>query len=311
MDDRTVNSALGAVIRRGGVAPTALLRQRGLDRATIEALVSTGRLRRLRKGWFSVAEASREVVDATRCGGALACVSALRQHGIWTVPTSTLHAVIPSGATAPGEMVSHRAEPGQPMDFCIEPIRDAIGRALRCLPFDEAVAAVDSALRLSGSLGWWFSRQDLVAVVAKLPRRYRRILDWVDPRAGSGLESIVRVRLRSIGIRTRPQVRVDHVGDVDLVVGDRLVIETDGKEHHLGAQFARDRHRDAELLRRGYLVLRLTWADVLFDWPRIEALILEVIRRGDHRGEVRRSAWIGDGSTAAAAGMSPRRTTPD
>jgi very-short-patch-repair endonuclease len=74
------------------------------------------------------------------------------------------------------------------------------------------------------------------------------------------------------------QLRIDRVGIVDLVVEDRLVIETDGREFHdTPAQFVEDRRRDRELAGHRYRVLRFTQQQVLHSWPECEAAILAAL----------------------------------
>lgn len=63
---------------------------------------------------------------------------------------------------------------------------------------------------------------------------------------------------------------------VDLLWRDgKVVVELDGPEHERGPNYAADRHRDYELLVAGYLVLRLTNAEVKLDIGRS----LEKVRR--------------------------------
>ena len=65
---------------------------------------------------------------------------------------------------------------------------------------------------------------------------------------------------------------------VDLVWSDgRVVIEFDGAEH-ARAKYRADRHRDYELLRAGYLVLRLVNEEVLEDAGRSLEKIRDVVR---------------------------------
>lgn len=44
----------------------------------------------------------------------------------------------------------------------------------------------------------------------------------------------MRLRLRRRKVELRTQVTIADVGRVDLLVGERLVIEVDSKEHHTG-----------------------------------------------------------------------------
>ena len=109
-----------------------------------------------------------------------------------------------------------------------------------------------------------------------------RIAGWCDAASQSGTETIARVGLRSRGIGVRSQVWIEGVGHVDLLVGDRLVVECDSAEFHDGYRSPNDYLRTQELIRRGYIVLRLTYRDVVHDWPRAEALILEIVRARRH-----------------------------
>ena len=99
----------------------------------------------------------------------------------------------------------------------------------------------------------------------------------------SGLETLVRLFLIRQRIRVRSQVRVAGVGHVDLVVGDRLVLELDGEEFHTGLAFEEDRRRDFALVQQGYLVLRITYRMIMQDWQRVADGILALVRRDEHR----------------------------
>lgn len=84
-----------------------------------------------------------------------------------------------------------------------------------------------------------------------------------DPLSQSGTESLVRVRLRRRGIRVQTQFRRRGVGRVDLLIGDRMVIECDSDEFHSGDEAQeRDYDRDLELIDGDFLVLRLRYRHV-------------------------------------------------
>ncbi|WP_291040750.1 DUF559 domain-containing protein [Herbiconiux sp.] len=141
------------------------------------------------------------------------------------------------------------------------------------------MATLDSVLHLGLS-----SRRRLEEVLRGLPVRYASLLDRADPRAESGLETHVRLLLRSVGIGVQLQVRISGVGRVDLVVGERLVIETDGREWHSDARsFADDKRRDLALVERGYLVLRLSYAQVMFEPELVLDVVRGLVARGEHR----------------------------
>lgn len=114
-----------------------------------------------------------------------------------------------------------------------------------------------------------------------LPSR-RASIDKADAGSQSGLETIVRLLLRSHRVRLRTQVQIDGVGRVDLLIGDRLVVELDGFGFHVG-RFEQDRERDWELTQRGYLVVRVSYLMVMNHRARVAAGLLSLVRRGAHR----------------------------
>ena len=87
--------------------------------------------------------------------------------------------------------------------------------------------------------------------------------------------TIIRLRLRARGIRLRSQVDIPGVGRVDFLVGDRLIIEADSVEHHL-PKYHSDRTRDRVATAMGYLMIRLTYEDVVYHWDTALADILAV-----------------------------------
>lgn len=81
----------------------------------------------------------------------------------------------------------------------------------------------------------------------------------------------------------RTQVVIPGVGHVDEVIGDRLVLESDGYRFHSSLeQFREDRRRDLELARQEYLCIRLDNHQIMEDWPRTEEALFTIIRRNEH-----------------------------
>src|SRR3978361_608451 len=73
------------------------------------------------------------------------------------------------------------------------------------------------------------------------------------------------------------------VGRVDFVVGERFVVEADSKAWHDGSvAFAEDRRRDLELHARGYIVLRLSYWQVINELDAAMAVIRSIVQRGEH-----------------------------
>jgi hypothetical protein len=162
-------------------------------------------------------------------------------------------------------------------------------------PAEYAVAMIDSALRdARDGEGRLLRRAHgfelLDDVRDLLPHRHHSVLDHVDHRAESGSESIARFGFRQAGIDATPQVKACDGIRVDLLIGDRLVVEIGSFSHHGGREhYEHDRARLATLARLGYVVLDFTYKQVLFDWVTVLTTVLSAIARGDHVG--RRMAW--------------------
>ncbi|TAL43561.1 MAG: hypothetical protein EPN91_06105 [Salinibacterium sp.] len=161
----------------------------------------------------------------------------------------------------------------------MESVHELTRQVLLCRPREEALVVIDSALnqrKLTGS--------GLARIVRALPPRFASVLDAVDAASESGLETLCRVRLSNLGPGIRSQIPIAGVGRVDLLIGDRLSIEADGRPWHDGATaFHADRSRDLALSRLGYHVIRLGYDHVIEGWPRVEVTIRALISRGEHR----------------------------
>lgn len=132
------------------------------------------------------------------------------------------------------------------------------------------------------------SRTQIQDALARCRPPVNRLIERCD-RSESGTETMVRLRLKRRQVKVRPQVIIAGIGRVDLLVGDRLVIEVDSRAHHcLEDTYQRDRQRDRTLMTMGYLVIRLTYGDVVHRWPEVEPDILALIRGGAHRWPIRR-----------------------
>jgi very-short-patch-repair endonuclease len=133
------------------------------------------------------------------------------------------------------------------------------------------------------------SRRELRELSRLLPATKRALLQLVDRRAESGLESIVRVLVRDLGFAVRPQVPFGGIGRVDLLVERWVIVETDGAEFHDGTVSPRDRRRDAALASRGYTVLRFRYAQVIFHLSSVANAVIsavEVHRRVRNSGHL-------------------------
>ncbi len=94
---------------------------------------------------------------------------------------------------------------------------------------------------------------------------------------------MVRLRLRALGYAVEVQSEIPGIGRVDLRVG-RLLIECDSKSHHTSlANYRNDRRRDRVALEHGWLTMRLTYDDVLYDWDGVLGSIRAITLPERHR----------------------------
>lgn len=148
------------------------------------------------------------------------------------------------------------------------------------LPFDEALAVPDSALR-HGQV----THDGLLRRAARMPDRYRArcqtVAERADGRAANPFESVLRAIASEVpGLRVEPQVWIDGVGRPDLlnpVLG--LVLEADSFEFH-GRRRAlrRDCERYNALVVRGWRVLRFTWEHVMFQPELVRETLTGVVQ---------------------------------
>ena len=142
------------------VATRAELRSLGITPYELTAAVRAGEIVRVRRGWYAHPKADDRIVRVVRVGGRLACVSALRFHGIWAVDDGRLHVHVPESASrlrsqldrhvalgdrALGGVVMHRDMSGSDSRLCCSVIH-ALSQYLREHSDEFGVAALDSAL---------------------------------------------------------------------------------------------------------------------------------------------------------------------
>jgi very-short-patch-repair endonuclease len=155
---------------------------------------------------------------------------------------------------------------------------DALRQMIACCDLRASVVAVDSAINRG------IASREVVMRLLERTARGRQVARHVDPKAESGLETLARLALRRLQLRVRTQVKIAGVGRVDLLIGDRLVLELDGEAwHDRPGDFEEDRRRDRALVVAGYLVLRASYRQVMDEWQVIERQIVTIVRSGRHR----------------------------
>ncbi|CAM3790765.1 endonuclease domain-containing protein [Tsukamurella strandjordii] len=266
----------------GGVISRRRLLGLGADPVEISRLRHAGAFTVIRPGWYATSTARPQVVAAVRAFATVTCVSALAFTPVWVPPDRRVHLRWPAHRVARGAPCRAHRPLATPVR-AVDPLPLALQCAANCLAPDYLVAVLDSTLRMPRP----YSIGDLRQCFDGAPRRVSALLDALDPMAGSGTESIVRFRLRRAHMGVRTQVQIAHVGRVDLLVGDKLIIECDSRAHHNDEQRRADNRRDRAATLGDYRVLRIDYADVMFDWDAVFAEITAIVRTGRHRGRTR------------------------
>lgn len=271
----------------GGVARAGAIARAGYNRSEILEAVRVGDLHHVRHGWYALPTADDDVLEAVANGGVLGCVSALRFWGVWTTGGGPVHVRRSRHGRrqAPPKTVKVCAPTGIGVapTLAVDPVPVALLTAVKCLDDHELISVMDSLMNLR-----LMSATHLGYLLDQLGARHRSLLDrcaWAE----SGTETLARLRFQAAGIKVRTQVSIPSVGRVDLLVGDRLVVEIDSRAHHTDmTSYQRDRERDQNLAALGYIVVRLTYEQVMFDWDNTLARIMPIVRSDRHRR--RRSA---------------------
>jgi len=233
---------------------------------------------RLRRVWVAVPDADPLLQLAASSGVVLSCVTQAKRLGLWVLADNGIHVACHphAGMVTLSRAVVHRHQPVVPRDprILVDPLENVLQAVGRCLPFEQALAVWDSALN-KGLTD--------VPKLQGLPftAGVRAVLEAASPFRDSGLETLVVTRLRWLRLPIRSQTWLfGH--PVDFLIGERLVLQVDGG-HHVGAQRTADNSHDAELLVRGYHVIRVGYEQVIHRWPEVQDLILAAIARGLHR----------------------------
>lgn len=253
--------------------------------------MANGAIVRDARGRYSLPSASAALRAASRLSGVVSHVSAAQVHG-WEVkhppalPTVTVprnRRVAPERREGVAVTWAHLAPP-EVLSGRVTSYGRTVVDCAKHLPFDEALAIADSAMRHGNVTRSW-----LIELAGRMPDRHRerclRVALAADPRAANPFESV----LRAIGLDIpelvlEPQVVISGEGfsvRPDLVDEERRVVaEADSFEWH-GKRKAlhADCHRYNALALDGWLVLRFSWEDVMFQPDYVRRCLLMASRR--------------------------------
>lgn len=270
-------SIVQAVRDRGGVAPTPQIAALGYSPHNIKKALSGGLMFRPRRGWLALKGADPELIVAAKHGVVLSCVTQARRLGLWVFKDDMMHVAVPKRGHKPRlhDCAVHWRRPPllRSPETLVDPIENVLSYVAHCQPHDAALAIWDSALRKG--LTDYLSLRSL-----SLGPRARQLLEETTPFADSGLETFFQTRLGWLKIPIRAQIWL-YGHRVDFLIGDRLVVQIDGKQHS-GTQRTEDMLHDALLTQRQYHVIRVNYTLVAHNWPAVQEMILQAISRGLH-----------------------------
>ena len=253
-----------------------------VSRPEIEAALADGTVVRLRRGVYGLSsDGARALAESVR--GHVSHLSAALHHGwkLKQVPERPW-ITIPRNRQRPDVDAELRWGSVRPVDQqhgVTRPVPTVIACARSCA-YDEALAVADSALR-SGAV----TSEALLVAAARSPRTGRaralRVAENADGRAANPFESCARAACHDVeGLRVEPQVQISGVGRVDLADRRlRIIVECDSFEFHSDrAALRKDARRYTEAARRGWVVLRFTWEQVMSDQDYVRAVLADVVR---------------------------------
>lgn len=260
-----------ALVELGGIADVATLSARA-SRRKLRTALARGVIVRISRGRYALPDIETGIA-AARLHGVASHLSAALHWG-WEVKAlpARPQVIVPRNRRVDRSRHRgvalhwrHLAE-SEVIGGVTAPLRTVIDCA-RDLPFIEALAVADSALR-SGDVGQDELRTAAARVRGPGARGVRRVAEHASPRARNPFESATRAIAIESGLRVVVEPPIE-IGGItvhpDLVdVSRGLVIEADSWGFHAG----KERHdadcwRYTMLTTTGWHVLRFTWEQVM------------------------------------------------
>jgi hypothetical protein len=261
----------GAVSRRQLLAA-------GVSAARIRSWLRSGRLHRRHPGVYAWGRADLgtegELAAALLLAGPGAALASLTALWWWNLLPRRPQ---PTFVAAP-----HRCSPRRGLRVTHVPDLDRhVHRGLPVVPLPEALLAATedlsrNSIRLvlaRAEFEHLLDRDELEAVLRSgrpgTVAHRAAVAAHLPPlaRCANGLERDFVLRCERHGLPIpEPNVRIGRFRPDMLWPQARLIVELDGRDaHHTAAQRGSDRRRGAELERRGFTVIRFTWAEVHHD----------------------------------------------
>lgn len=255
------------------------LEQLGHSPSYIRGMIKSGQLQRISRGWYATPEADHRIVDQIRQGVRIGCLTGCKFHGLWVPPFSGTHVTYRTGTKpqSTSGTVVHRYD-APVSDTAIWNIRDCLGQVLRAHDPETALIVLESAVHLG--LIRIYEAHTLIKAAPKRSQHLSRHLADTE----SGSETRVSYFLRARGVKVRNQVQIPGVGRVDIVAGERLIIECDSKRFHSSQEnYEEDRRRDLTSIDLGYETTRLSYTQIWDSWEATRQSLRNQIQRKRHR----------------------------
>jgi very-short-patch-repair endonuclease len=281
----------------GGVATRAELVRR-TSRAAVDRALACGDIVADARGRYALPVTDAAVRRAHALAGVLSLTSAALWRGweVKTVPAEP-HIIVPRKRKIPAERRAgvqlHRFDlHPDDIDGIATGVELTLTQCLRSLPFDEALAVADSALRHGVPAATL--RRVAMSVRGPGSPQVRRVARAARGEAANPFESALRsIAIDVPGLRVEPQLLI--ASDTawvrpDLV--DRelgIILEADSFAWHGGrAQLRTDARRYNLLVVDGWIVLRFSWEDVMFDQAYVRSVLVAAVALARRRTEVPR-----------------------
>lgn len=286
-----------ALERLGGASDAATLR-RLTGRRRLRRAVRRGQVVRDARGRYALPTADEALRAANRLTAVVSHLSAAAYWG-WEVktPPKRPHVTVPRNRNVPEdrrqgvEVAWADLRDDEVVDGRVTSPARTVVDCIRFLPFDEALAVADSALRhravTKAQLVWLAS-----LVRGKGAIQARAVAAAASPEAANPFESVLRaISLTVAGLHLEPQVWLEVDGRrvrpdlLDRRLG--LIVEAESFEWHgKRAALTSDCSRYNAFVLAGYVVLRFSW------W--------QVMRRPEYVAECLRRFVAGDGPAGRA-----------
>ena len=270
--------------KRHGITKLSSLRHAELTPSMLPAGVSHYR------GW--IYDHTRYTLDQVRAFVYNACISCVSAAQIYELPIlmeerpQKTHLSVaynrgmhPSKLRRFDDVCIHREQlvSDEERSTHVASIGTVLERVLVCMPLKVSLPMLDAA-RNRGLYD--VSTLTIPPTGSRLPH-LREALSLSSDRARSILETVARLQLIDMGLTPQVGVWIEGVGEVDMIILGFIIIEVDGWAFHSSKeQREKDLKRDRELLRRGYVVLRFTYDDVMNgDFAREVPVSVTALRR--------------------------------